>query len=244
MVSIVERDAAMLVEARKEAGAIRLLSLDVFRGITIAGMILVNNPGTWAHIYDPLEHAAWHGWTPTDLVFPFFLFIVGVSITLAFARRVERGGSNRDLYLKIMRRSLIIFALGLFLATFPFVKDFSTFAPIDLSTVRILGVLQRIALCYFFASVIFLNTDWKKQLGIVIALLVGYWLIMRFVPTPGYLPGDYSKEARIFGRAGRFTIQKDYSARSPRLRQLFSECWSATGCASGAARWRRWQGCS
>ncbi|MDQ3586562.1 MAG: DUF5009 domain-containing protein, partial [Acidobacteriota bacterium] len=89
----------MLVEARKEAGAIRLLSLDVFRGITIAGMILVNNPGTWAHIYDPLEHAAWHGWTPTDLVFPFFLFIVGVSITLAFARRVERGGSNRDLYL-------------------------------------------------------------------------------------------------------------------------------------------------
>ncbi|MDQ3753947.1 MAG: DUF5009 domain-containing protein, partial [Acidobacteriota bacterium] len=133
----------MLVEARKETGAGRLLSLDVFRGITIAGMILVNNPGTWAHIYDPLEHAAWHGWTPTDLVFPFFLFIVGVSITLAFARRVERGGSNRDLYLKIIRRSLIIFALGLFLATFPFVKDFSTFAPIDLSTVRILGVLQR-----------------------------------------------------------------------------------------------------
>lgn len=197
MVATVERETATTVEARKEAGAGRLLALDVFRGITIAGMILVNNPGTWAHIYDPLEHAAWHGWTPTDLVFPFFLFIVGVSITLAFARRVEKGGAKRDLYLKIIRRSLIIFALGLFLATFPFVKDFSTFAPIDLSTVRVLGVLQRIAICYFFASIIFLNTDWKKQLGIAVALLIAYWLIMRFIPTPGYLPGDYSKEGSI-----------------------------------------------
>src|SRR5215217_2689711 len=86
----------------------RMLSLDVFRGITIAGMILVNNPGDWGTIYSPLEHAEWHGWTPTDLVFPFFLFIVGVSITLALARRVERGGSRRDLYWKIARRTLII----------------------------------------------------------------------------------------------------------------------------------------
>src|ERR1044071_3887984 len=93
----------------------RLISLDVFRGITIAGMILVNNPGTWTAIYDPLEHAAWHGLTPTDLVFPFFLFIVGVSITLALARRAESGGSKRDLYVKIVRRTLIIFALGLIL---------------------------------------------------------------------------------------------------------------------------------
>ena len=185
------------VEGQSAPGASRLLSLDVFRGITIAGMILVNNPGTWAHIYDPLEHAAWHGWTPTDLIFPFFLFIVGVSITLAFARRVEQGGRQRDLYLKIVRRSLIIFALGLFLATFPFVKDFSNLQPIDLSAVRLLGVLPRIAICYFFTALIFLNTDWRKQLGIVAALLVGYWLVMRFVPTPGYLPGDYSKEGSI-----------------------------------------------
>src|SRR3712207_1222012 len=112
----------------------RMLSLDVFRGITIAGMILVNNPGTWSAIYDPLEHAAWHGWTPTDLVFPFFLFIVGVSITLALARRVESGGTKRDLYWKIARRTLLIFALGLFLAGFPY---------FDLSTIRIPGVLQR-----------------------------------------------------------------------------------------------------
>src|SRR5437870_1484554 len=98
----------------------RLLSLDVFRGLTIAGMLLVNNPGTWSSIYPPLEHATWNGWTPTDLIFPFFLFIVGVAITLALGRRVEDDGSKRDLYLKIIRRSLIIYALGTFLAWFPF----------------------------------------------------------------------------------------------------------------------------
>src|SRR5918999_2310686 len=109
----------------------RMASLDVFRGLTIAGMILVNNPGTWGAIYDPLEHAAWHGWTPTDLVFPFFLFIVGVSITLALGRRAEDGKGRRDLYVKILRRALIIFALGLLLAGFP---------RFDLSTIRIPGV--------------------------------------------------------------------------------------------------------
>src|SRR5687767_8649108 len=100
--------------------AARLVSLDVFRGLTIAGMILVNNPGTWGAIYDPLEHAAWHGWTPTDFVFPFFLFIVGVSITLALSRRAESAGSKRDLYIKIVRRTVLIFALGLVLSGFPF----------------------------------------------------------------------------------------------------------------------------
>src|SRR5919109_1491388 len=95
------------------ASTARMLSLDVVRGMTVAGMILVNNPGTWSAIYSPLEHAKWDGWTPTDLVFPFFLFIVGVSITLALSRRAEAGGSRRDLYLKIVRRAVIIFALGL-----------------------------------------------------------------------------------------------------------------------------------
>src|SRR5262245_38281138 len=121
----------------------RLLSLDVFRGLTVAGMVLVNNPGTWSSIYWPLEHAEWNGWTPTDLVFPFFLFIVGVSITLAFARRTQTGGSKRDLYLKVIKRTLIIFALGLFLNGFPF---------FHLSEIRIAGVLQRIAVCYLFAA--------------------------------------------------------------------------------------------
>src|SRR5258708_37522116 len=108
----------------------RLVSLDVFRGLTVVGMVLVNNPGSWANIYWPLEHAEWSGWTPTDLIFPFFVFIVGVAIPLAFARRVEAGGTKRDLYLKIIRRSLIIFALGMFLAGFPF---------FHLSTIRIPG---------------------------------------------------------------------------------------------------------
>src|SRR5687767_1737217 len=133
----------------------RLVSLDVFRGITIAGMVLVNNPGSWGHIYWPLAHAQWHGWTPTDLVFPFFLFIVGVAIPLAFGNRLERGGSTRDLYLKIVKRTLIIFAIGLLLNAIPL---------FNLAELRIPGVLQRIAVCYFFASIIFLNTKLRTQI--------------------------------------------------------------------------------
>src|SRR5882757_962332 len=106
----------MVNGSSKSTASKRLISLDVFRGVAIAGMVLVNNPGTWSHIYWPLEHAEWHGWTPTDLIFPFFVFIVGVAIPLAFGRRMESGGGKRDLYLKIVRRTLIIFALGMFLA--------------------------------------------------------------------------------------------------------------------------------
>jgi predicted acyltransferase len=164
----------------------RLLSLDVFRGMTVAGMTLVNNPGTWGAIYSPLEHAEWHGWTPTDLVFPFFLFIVGVSITLALSRRVESVGSKRDLYVKIVRRTALIFGLGLFLAGFPY---------FDLSTIRIPGVLQRIAVCYLCAALIFLHTDWRRQAYTAAGLLLGYWALMTLVPVPGYGPGDLgSKE--------------------------------------------------
>jgi len=166
----------------------RLLSLDVFRGLTIAGMILVNNPGSWAHIYGPLRHAEWHGWTPTDLIFPFFLFIVGVSITLALSRRAEAGGGRRDLYLKIARRALVIFCLGLVLSGFPF---------FDLSTIRIPGVLQRIAVCYFFAALIFLNTGWRAQAAITGALLLVYWALMTLVAAPGYAAGDLSMEGNL-----------------------------------------------
>jgi predicted acyltransferase len=165
-----------------------MASLDVFRGLTIAGMILVNNPGSWEAIYSPLEHAEWHGWTPTDLVFPFFLFIVGVSITLALGRRTESVGPKRDIYLKIIRRSLIIFALGLFLAGFP---------RYDLSTLRIPGVLQRIAICYLIASVIFLNTKWRTQGLIAASLLLLYWAAMVLIPVPGYGAGDLSMEGNL-----------------------------------------------
>jgi predicted acyltransferase len=166
----------------------RLISLDVFRGLTIATMVMVNNPGSWNSIYWPLEHAEWNGWTPTDLVFPFFLFIVGVSITLAFGRRVEVGGPKRDLYLKVIRRTLVIFALGLFLNGFPYYH---------LSEIRIPGVLQRIAVCYFFASIIFLTTKIRTQVIIALALLIVYWLLMTHIAAPGFVAGDLSKEGSL-----------------------------------------------
>lgn len=172
----------------KIATSDRLVSLDVFRGITIAGMVLVNNPGTWSHIYWPLAHASWHGWTPTDLVFPFFLFIVGVAIPLAFGRRMEQGGSKHDLYLKIAKRTLIIFALGIFLAGFPY---------FPFSTIRIPGVLQRIAVCYLFASLIFLNARVRTQLIITVALTLVYWALMTLLHAPGFNMGDLSKEGSV-----------------------------------------------
>lgn len=172
----------------------RLLSLDVFRGVTIAGMVLVNNPGTWSAIYWPLEHAEWHGWTPTDLIFPFFVFIVGVAIPLAFGKRLERDGSKRDLYLKIIRRTLILFALGMFLAI-PITPDRSPY--VNFSIIRIPGVLQRLAVCYLFASVIFLNTKVRTQILITLALLIVYWLLMTRLHAPGFATGDLTKEGSL-----------------------------------------------
>src|ERR1051326_6597257 len=166
----------------------RLVSLDVFRGITIAGMVLVNNPGSWSHIYWPLEHAEWNGWTPTDLIFPFFLFIVGVAIPLAFGKRIERGDPRRSMFLKVVYRSVIIFLLGEFLAGFPY---------FHLSTIRIPGVLQRIAVCYFLASIIYLLTRARTQAIIAIALLVIYQFLMTRGHAPGHYVGALSKEGSI-----------------------------------------------
>ncbi len=154
----------------------RLLALDVFRGMTIAGMILVNNPGTWSAIYSPLKHAEWHGITPTDYIFPFFLFIVGVAIPLALGKRIEDGTITKDVYLKILRRTATIFLLGLFLAAFPF---------FDFSNLRIPGVLQRIAVCYLIASILFLHFDWKKLTIISVVLLFVYWALMTLIAVPG-----------------------------------------------------------
>ena len=183
----------------------RIVSLDVFRGLTIAGMVLVNNPGTWSNIYWPLEHAQWHGWTPTDLVFPFFLFIAGVSIPLAFANRLERGGSRRDLHLKVIKRTFIIFALGLFLNGFPF---------FNLAELRIPGVLQRIAICYFFASIIFLNTKLRTQILITIGLLLLYWALMKLVPAPGFAAGDLTKEGSLASYVDRVVFGKHVWAQA------------------------------
>src|SRR6266550_3510774 len=166
----------------------RLISLDVFRGLTVVGMVLVNNPGSWAHIYWPLEHAEWNGWTPTDLIFPFFLFIVGVAIPLAFGKRIERSDSRRALLFKILYRTAVIFLLGEFLAGFPY---------FHFSTIRIPGVLQRIAVCYFFAALIFIRTRPRTQAIIALALLIVYFIVMKHVHWNGYYVGDLSKEGSL-----------------------------------------------
>lgn len=154
----------------------RLLSLDVFRGITIAGMILVNNPGNWGAIYPALGHAKWHGVTPTDLIFPFFLFIVGVAITYSLSKRKQRGDNQTKLILQIIRRSATLFLLGLLLAGFP---------NYNLEHIRIPGVLQRIGVVYLVASIIFLKTSVKTQGIIAGSLLLIYWALMSLVPVPG-----------------------------------------------------------
>jgi predicted acyltransferase len=160
----------------------RLLSLDVFRGITIAGMILVNNPGSWAHVYPPLRHAEWDGWTPTDLIFPFFLFIVGVAMTYSF-KFLSAGERPKGVYWKILRRTVILFGLGLFLQLIPIgaPAGYNWFSD-TLAKLRVMGVLQRIAIVYFFASLIVLNFKPRAQAYWAIGLLVLYGALMKFVP--------------------------------------------------------------
>lgn len=170
------------------SGSKRLISLDFFRGITIAAMILVNNPGSWAYVYPPLLHAKWHGWTPTDLIFPFFLFIVGVSITLAFSGKKENRTARKDLYIKIIGRTIVLFGLGLFLSGFPF---------FDLSSIRIPGVLQRIAVCYLCASLIFLHSNVRTQAVWAVGFLLVYWAAMEWIPVPGVGAGSYEKGANF-----------------------------------------------
>ncbi len=211
----------------------RLISLDVFRGMTIAGMVLVNNPGTWSAIYGPLKHAEWHGITPTDYIFPFFLFIVGVAIPIALSKRIE-AGITRDVYFKIFTRSALIFALSLIMSAIPFFGFNDTqipyavkilivlgytaalffylwdktriaiivagvtasvvigfwlaghlIVPYNFGTMRIMGVLQRIAICYLIVSILFLHTNWKQQAMIGGGLLLLYWFLMTMIPVPG-----------------------------------------------------------
>jgi predicted acyltransferase len=163
----------------------RLRSVDAFRGLTIVAMILVNNPGDWSTTYGPLLHAEWHGWTPTDLVFPFFLFIVGVSIVLALKRKADSGAARRPLVAKILKRSVILFALGLFLSGFPF----GLFGPRSfgelLDTWRIPGVLQRIAICYLIVSLLVVYCRVRTLKILTVVFLVGYWALMTLVPVPG-----------------------------------------------------------
>jgi predicted acyltransferase len=143
-------------------------------------MILVNNPGSWSHVYPPLDHAPWHGWTPTDLVFPFFLFAVGVALTFSFDRRLREGATRSTLFRKIVTRSLLLILIGLALN---FIPSF------DLNTLRFSGVLQRIGLVYFIAATLYLVLSPGALAVLGGALLIAYWMAMTLVPVPGYGPG-------------------------------------------------------
>lgn len=162
----------------------RLRSLDVFRGLTMAGMVIVNNPGDWSAVYWPLLHAEWHGWTPTDLIFPFFLFIVGAAIPL---------GSGRG-WGAVVRRTAVIVGVGWLLAAFPFFR---------LGTLRIPGVLPRIGLCYLAAESIVRTAGpdrerVRRAVALTLAVLLGgYWFLLTMVAPPGGVAGDLSAEGNL-----------------------------------------------
>ena len=175
----------------------RLVSLDAFRGVTMALMVLVNTPGDGRFVYPPLQHAEWHGWTITDVVFPSFLWIVGVALTLSFAKRIAAGVPRKKLLLQTLRRAAIIYALGLFLYGFP---------KFDITTLRLLGVLQRIAICYFIASAIYLFSGIRGQVLWIIGLLVSYWILMTLVPVPGMGPGDLRVDRNLANYVDRMVL--------------------------------------
>jgi predicted acyltransferase len=154
----------------------RLTSLDAFRGFTIAGMVLVNNPGDWGNLYSQLEHAKWNGWTFTDCIFPFFLFIGGVSMALSLGRLAAAGADKPRLLAKLAKRAMLIFLIGFILNFLPY---------FNIEKVRIPGVLQRIALCTLLAAPIVVYCRWRAQLAIIAALLALYSVLMLLVPVPG-----------------------------------------------------------
>lgn len=174
----------------------RLLSLDFFRGLTVAAMILVNNPGSWAHIYPPLEHAEWNGCTPTDLVFPFFLFIVGVSIAYAMGSKRDDRSTHGKTILKALKRAFTLFLLGFILAFFP--RNFSNFDFFEaLKTVRIPGVLQRISVVFLISSILFLKLNDKNLFRTIVIFLFGYWALMNFVHVPDIGSANLEKETNL-----------------------------------------------
>jgi predicted acyltransferase len=243
----------------------RLISLDVFRGLTIMLMTIVNNPGSWAHIYPPLEHAEWNGCTPTDLVFPFFVFIMGTAIPFAMPNKQF----DNAVFTKIIVRSIRIFCLGLFLNYFgkieflglegipllmvrliittlvgiallgnfsPKIKTYLAFgvlatllflaySPIEsFQNVRIPGVLQRIGIVYFFASLLFLKTNFKTQIGVAAGLLLSYWLLMTCIPVPGFGEANLEKGTNLAAWLDNYILNGHLWA--------FSKTWDPEGILS------------
>jgi len=157
----------------------RLVALDVFRGLTVAGMLLVNNPGSWGAIYPPLEHASWNGWTPTDLIFPFFLFIVGITTHLSLSARRARGDSDAALRRQVIRRGILIVLIGWGLSAFPF------YPLTRFTEIRIPGVLPRIGVVYLIAGLLTLRASVKQVVEMLVVILFGYWFAMTLLPVPG-----------------------------------------------------------
>jgi predicted acyltransferase len=158
----------------------RLISVDVFRGLIIALMILVNYPGSWKYMYAPLVHSDWNGLTPTDFIFPFFIFIVGVSIALSYSKQIAASKSRMEMVKKILIRGLKIYTIGFCLHYLP---------NFDLTKIDLFGVLQRIAEVFVVGALLFIFTSWRTQIYIVLVILVGYWLTMSFVSTDSFLVG-------------------------------------------------------
>jgi predicted acyltransferase len=175
----------------------RLISLDAFRGATMALMVLVNDPGDGRHSYAPLQHSEWNGWTPTDVVFPSFLWVVGVAMTLSLGRRLEAGVSGQKLFGQAVRRAVILYALGLAVYAYP---------GMSFSTQRLMGVLQRIAICYLIATAIYLTTELRGQIIWIVSLLGGYWLMMTLIPVPGYGVGRLDVEGNLAHYVDRIVL--------------------------------------
>jgi len=169
-------------ETKKQAPK-RLMCLDIYRGLCVAGMIIVDNPGSDTKAYWPIMHAQWNGWTPADFIFPSFLFLVGISLVLSISSRLQRGESRSDIFVHALWRSLILVAVGLLVNASPIIG-------FDIHTFRFEGVTQRIALCYLAAVSMELWSGRRGQFIALAACIVGYWAILRFVPVPGYgVPG-------------------------------------------------------
>ncbi|KQS41195.1 acyltransferase family protein [Pedobacter sp. Leaf194] len=200
----------------------RLLSLDFLRGLTVAAMILVNNPGSWAHIYAPLEHAEWNGCTPTDLVFPFFLWIVGVSIAFAMSSSKADPSSHKKTIIKAVKRGLILYFLGFFLAIFGKLLNDPAHA---FQTVRLLGVLQRIGIVFIISSIIFLKASQKTIFKTLIVILAVYWALMTFVPVPGVGYPNMEKETNLAAWIDRGILTESHTWAS-------SKTWDPEGVLS------------
>jgi predicted acyltransferase len=173
----------------------RLVSLDAFRGLTIAAMILVNNPGSIVEIFNPLEHSIWHGWTFADCIYPAFLWMVGVAMVFSSAKRIAHGDRRSQLMAHVLKRSVIIFALGIFVTAFPFGLFLDHY--FSIAHLRVPGVLQRIGVCYLLCGLIFFSTGIRGQIIWTLVLLIGYWGLLEWAYVPGYGAGILEPEGNL-----------------------------------------------